>query len=534
MIGGVAGGITALGVAALNFLANQVAGLPQVSFVFFDWLSRVLPGNILTFFIDTMVSAITRFNLGPTATTAKQIEQGFAILLFSFTGVLFGLLLVFSERVQPARLDWYGTGIGAALALGILLILTTLGFSTVGPALSIFWILVVLMGWGWLLGKTIHYAAAPAGAPVDSARRQFLWIVGAGTFTVLVSAAGVSLGSQQKTIPQTGGPTPAPAKPLVDAATTSGPAQSPPEAVLQSRFPAVPGTRPELTSNAKFYRIDINTFPPKVDASSWRLELGGLVEHPLNLSLADLRSRPKVSQAITMECISNPVGGDLISTTLYTGLRLKDLLREAGLNSAAQAVYVEAVDGYYESVPLADVMDERTLLVYEMNQQTLPVEHGYPLRLYIPNRFGMKQPKWITKMTVVDHTESGYWVDRGWDAQAIPPVTSVIDVVDVENRGKAGIIPVGGIAYAGARGIQKVEVQIDQGPWEVAELRDPPLSPLTWVQWRYQWQAQSGQHVFGVRATDGEGNLQIEQPEPPEPAGATGIYKVAKSIPKQS
>jgi hypothetical protein len=190
-----------------------------------------------------------------------------------------------------------------------------------------------------------------------------------------------------------------------------------------------------------------------------------------------------------------------------------------------------AVDGFYESMPVSEAMDDRTLLVYQMNGQPLPIEHGYPLRVYIPNHFGMKQPKWLISLEVIDHHASGYWVDRGWDNQAIPPTTSVMDAVDAEGYDpKTGLLPVGGIAYAGARGISKVEVQVDNGPWAAAELRTPPLSPLTWVQWRYFWKSQIGQHIFRVRAYDGTGQLQVESPAPPEPTGATGIDSVSTFI----
>ncbi len=227
---------------------------------------------------------------------------------------------------------------------------------------------------------------------------------------------------------------------------------------------------------------------------------------------------------MTLECISNEVGGDLTGTSLWTGVRLKDILAEVGLRAGAQEVYMRAADGFYESVPISEAMDDRTLLVYQMNGQPLAVEHGYPLRIYIPNHFGMKQPKWLASLEVIDHQATGYWVDRGWDNLAIPPTTSVIDVVEADAYDpQTGLVPVGGIAYAGAQGISQVEVQVDNGPWAAAELRTPPLSPLTWVQWRYFWKAQIGQHIFRVRATNGAGHPQTELPAPPGPYGATGI-----------
>ena len=176
-------------------------------------------------------------------------------------------------------------------------------------------------------------------------------------------------------------------------------------------------------------------------------------------------------------------------------------------------------------------MDERTLLVYEMNGEPLPVKHGYPLRIYIPNHYGMKQPKWIKRMEAIDHHGPGYWVDRGWSETAIPQTTSVIDTVAVDDENpETGVIPVGGIAYSGARGISKVEVQVDEGPWQEVELRSPALSPLTWVQWRYLWKSQPGRHTFKVRAYDGTGQLQETQPSPPHPNGATGIDSKTENI----
>jgi DMSO/TMAO reductase YedYZ molybdopterin-dependent catalytic subunit len=202
-----------------------------------------------------------------------------------------------------------------------------------------------------------------------------------------------------------------------------------------------------------------------------------------------------------------------------------DLLAKAGLKPGAQEVYIEAEDGFYESVSMQDMMDARTLLVYEMNDEPLPVEHGFPLRIYIPNRFGMKQPKWIVHMEVIGEEGAGYWVDRGWSEEAIVRTTSVIDNVAVGAvNDETDTVPIGGIAWAGARGISKVEVQVDDSSWMEAELREPPLSPLTWVQWRHDWPAASGSHVARVRAYDGNGDLQVLNEQGSAPAGATGVH----------
>lgn len=287
----------------------------------------------------------------------------------------------------------------------------------------------------------------------------------------------------------------------------------------------------ELTDPDTFYRIDINLEPPVVDVNTWRLIVDGLVDNPLSLTLDDIRKRPSVTQAITLECISNPVGGDLISSGIWTGVRLKDILQQAGMKTNVKQVYMEAADGFYESITPADIQDDRTLLVYDMDGQSLSAEHGYPLRIYIPNRHGMKMPKWITHLKGIDYEASGYWVDRGWTQEAIVNTTSVIDIVAVNDRDKNnGLVPVGGIAYAGARGISKVEIRVDANTWQAAELRVPPLSPLTWVQWRYFWQPSPGKHTLMVRATDGTGALQQEADRITYPSGATGYHRITVNI----
>ncbi len=250
----------------------------------------------------------------------------------------------------------------------------------------------------------------------------------------------------------------------------------------------------------------------------------------MSLTLDELRSRPAVSQFVTMQCISNPVGGDLTGTSRWTGVPFKDLLAEAGLQAAAVGIAVQSADGYYETVSRADALDDRTLLVYEMNGDPLAADHGFPLRIYIPDRYGMKQPKWITHMEAVAQPQTGYWVERGWSQEARPQTVSVIDTVALEAQsGSSATVPVGGIAWAGARGISKVEVQVDDGAWTEVVLRVPPLSPLTWVQWRYDWPYQAGRHTFRVRAYDAKGAPQTAEVNDTFPNGATGYHAVTVS-----
>ena len=512
---------------AVTYLGHRLAGLPYLPFDVFDWLARTLPGGLVAHTIDAMVAVIRGLRLGPTASTAKMAEQSLALGEFAATWVAFGVILAVAGKRRPRRQTLHGTVGGLILFLSAAGIEGARGFSGAKPIAALPWLAVVLIGGGALLGRALAAAteAPEVPSPAEPARRRFLRLVGTGSFVVIVTAAGVSLlaKDKKKSLLAEG------QEGLAEAAKTSGPAASPPPAELAKRFPPVPGTRPELTQNRDFYRIDINLKPSAIDGRTWRLKVEGLVEHPLALSLDDLRARPRQTQALTLSCISNPVGGDLIGTTFWAGTPFKNVLDEAGLKPGVQEIAIEAADDFYESVPLGEAMDPRTLLVYEMNGEALPAEHGFPLRIYVPGHFGMKQPKWITRMEAIDHKGHGFWVDRNWSATAPVLTTSVIDAVAARDAA-SGLVAVGGIAYSGDKGISRVEVQVDKGPWENAELRLPALSPLTWAQWRYDWKAKPGRHVLRVRAYDGAGQIQVAEDRGTYPDGATGLHKKPADI----
>ncbi len=523
--GAVLGGITAAGVAALFYLLMNAALLPFFPFDIFDWMTRHLPGAVIAFGISTMVNVINGLHLGATASTAKLAEQSVAILQFLAAGIVFGLLLAYLGARFPRRITLLGLIGGGLLFLFAMLVEIELGFPQAGALASTVELAVLLLGWGWALSRALVQPAGGADTPPDEAaasRRKFLgWLV-SGSIGFGLLALGISYSNRKKAaeVASAASPNPTPAQ----VSGTNGPASSPPVSVLDQRFPPVPGTRPELTPTDQFYRIDINTDVPTTDLTQWRLKLGGLVNQPLSLSLDEIRQFPTITQALTLSCISNDVGGDLIGTTVWTGVPFKTVLEKAGLKPDAKFFNIQSFDGYYECVGIDEAMDERTLLVYQMEGAALPPEHGFPLRIYIPDHYGMKQPKWIAQITAVDQQGPGYWVDRGWDWAAIPQTTSVIDTVVVNsNDPKTGTVSVGGIAWAGDRGISKVEVQMDSGPWTAARLREPPLSELTWILWRIEFPYQSGRHAFRVRATDGQGVPQIAVERPPEPSGATGI-----------
>ncbi|HXG68020.1 MAG TPA: molybdopterin-dependent oxidoreductase, partial [Blastocatellia bacterium] len=289
-------------------------------------------------------------------------------------------------------------------------------------------------------------------------------------------------------------------------------------------FPNLNGLALEVTPTPDFYVVSKNPFDPEVDAGRWRLEVGGMVESPLSLTYDEIKSLPAVEQYATLECIDNKVGGNLIGNALWRGVRLKDLLDRAGLRPGVVDIVFRARDDYRDSIPLARAMAEGTILAYEMNGAPLTPAHGFPLRLIAPGIYGMKNVKWITKIAAVDYDFKGYWQARGWDDRAEYKTMSRIDVPDDDVEGSAAIA---GIAFAGDRGISKVEVSTDGGKtWEQAEVK-PPLSPYAWALWHKQWTpSQPGEYTLIVRATDGLGVTQTAERSPAAPNGASGHHRV--------
>jgi len=522
------GALTSIPVLALGYMAETIAGLPLTAYDLFDGLARILPGDAITIGIDALVSLISTLNIGPTSQVAKAAEQTMALLMFVAVGAAFGLAVRWLARDVPSELTGYGARAGAALAGAFWLISIAIGFAQIHVLWIGLFFALLYVPWGWSLGWAIRQAGpALAGDPSsEMSRRQFVGLLGGSVVTISVGSWGVASLLSKK---------PQPASVQVEildpgkmADSTLADSPSPEE--LAARVNPAPGTRLEITPNEDFYRIDINTRKPQLVPETWRLELKGLVDRPLSLTLDEVRAMPTISYHHTLSCISNRIGGDLIGTTRWTGVRVRDVLAMAGMKATAEELFIEAADGFYESVAMSDLIDDRTMFAYEMNGAPLPHENGYPLRIIIPHRYGMKQPKWIVNMEVLDQEGRGYWVERGWSPEAFVRTTSVIDNVAADAADEEmGTVPVGGIAFAGASGISKVELQVDDEPWLEAELRAPPLSHLTWVQWLYDWPRETGRHLFKVRAYDGLGVLQVAESNPVRPDGATGIHEVSAS-----
>ncbi len=357
-------------------------------------------------------------------------------------------------------------------------------------------------------------AATPATAPAapEEARRRLLLgmaaaLVGAGVTGYLgrrLAAAAAVEASRDAVGPLPGGP-PTP----------------PPGADF-------PGTPTWLTANADFYRIDTALQVPQVSTADYRLRIHGLVDREIVLGYDDLRRRALLEAPITMTCVSNEVGGNLVSNAVFLGVPLRDLLAEAGVQDGADQIASTSVDGFSTGTPVAACTDGRNaMLALGMNGQPLPIEHGFPVRMVVPGLYGyVSGCKWITDMELTTYDAfRSYWQQRGWSARGPVKTQSRIDVPRDAATVRAGRVTMAGTAWAQHRGVVRVEVRADAGPWQAAELaRD--VSVDTWRMWRAVVELPPGLHALQVRATDATGATQTPTPSPPDPDGATGWHTV--------
>ena len=283
----------------------------------------------------------------------------------------------------------------------------------------------------------------------------------------------------------------------------------------------------EVTATEDFYVVskNIEGFDPDLSLEGWNLVVDGLVDQVLVLTIADLQTMPVTTGFNTLMCISYRVGGKLISNAGWTGVALRDVLQRAGIDPQTAQVKFTSADDYTESLPLDAALDRDVRLVWLMNGQPLTRKHGFPLRALVPGRYGMKNPKWITRITLQRDEAVGYWAARGWSRSAFIRTMSRFDVPGRNRRIAPGLSPLRGIAFGGDRGISRIEVSIDGGEnWDDATVH-PPLSDFTWVRWQYDFQAQPPEHALVVRATDGTGRRQIIEARDPLPEGATGYHR---------
>ena len=399
--------------------------------------------------------------------------------------------------------------------------------------------LVFQLLWGVLLwGRTKESLLSPqqAGvaavgsiAPRDPARRTFIerMIVLTASAVLVLASLGSALGTfaSEGGLVEEGSPAILPGTPVN--------LQAAPAIFLNPQLSSLVNS--EVTSNGSFYRVAIDVFDPSVDAATWSLALGGMVAKPKNYALDDIKSLPKVEEYDTFICVSNVINGGLISNAQWGGVRISDLLADAGgASPGAKYLVFRSVDGYSVGVPLAKALDPASMLAYEMNGLPLPARHGYPLRAVIPGLYGMMSAKWVKQMYLSDAVYLGFWQTRGWSNDAtVQTVTFVrvpADGAIVSLSRNGGSVILGGVAFAGNRGISKVEVSVDGGnTWREATLK-PPSSDLSWVLWAYEWDPGPGNYVVYARATDGGGALQTSAQSDTFPSGATGYVMSTVSV----
>lgn len=283
-----------------------------------------------------------------------------------------------------------------------------------------------------------------------------------------------------------------------------------------------------ITPNEEFYSVSVNMFyRPKLDLKEWRLELIGLDKKTIPLSLEDIRNLPSREIHHTFCCIGNKVGASDISNATWKGALLSDLLKPISTDKREGLRMVSTgLDGYYSSVPLELALDQESYIVYEMNGVSLPASHGMPARIIIPNRYGMKQPKWLKKIEITDRKVTGYWEEQNWSDDAELKALTRLDYAnDIETKGSD--IVLGGIAFCGKTAVAKVEISVDDGKsWQMAELETKPEKNV-WTLWKYLWKRpQAGLYTIVCRVIDENGKRQIEKSQDWFPSGATGLHKV--------
>ena len=482
---------------ALLWAASRIeASVPFPPFSVGERLIRLTPGDVATFFIERLqhdalrllAAGATLGFLGLTAALPELLAARDRLRPY-LAGAIVALISVvasFAAPVEPQLLPV----VLASLAAGALY------------AVSLAWLVEV---------ATLH-----AAGEVDLSRRRALASI-AGV------AAGLFVGGSLlgRLVREMAGPNTNVAINAPDELARIPPRPS---------FPLIPGLSPEVTSVSDHYVVDIDLVDPLVEADGWILSTHGLVDEPMKLTFSELQRRfSLVEEYSVLTCVSNQVGGGLVGSSKWTGVRLRDVLARAGVRDGAVDVVFRCADGYSTSMPLERALDRHTLLAIAQNGRPLTWEHGFPCRVRVPALYGMLNAKWLEEIEVVDFNFEGYWTKRGWSDVGTVRTQSRIDTPREARVGKPTWVA--GIAWAGDRRISRVEVSGDGGrTWRPARLR-PPISPLAWTQWAYRWTPdRRGTHRFTSRATDGEGRVQDRDERQPHPSGASGYHEVEVAV----
>ena len=481
------GSIAGIALVALMYVSSLFLGLRPLPQLLNEPLLALMPGVVFGFLIDKLQHA------------GKVVEElGLIVAMIVALGALGAVTAVAQLRWRSRYLPLGFAGAGWLVVAAVLLPIGGSGFLGLndGPATPIIWAALFAV-----YGVVLQMGNEPP-VGVDAGRRRLLSSVPLTIGAVGLGVLAVRLvpGWYQAVFSQAG---------LV-------------------------GPSPDITPVQDFYIVSKNFADPVVDGQHWALHVGGLVDKPMTLSLSQLRALGAIDEYVTLECISNVVGGQQISTGAFTGVSLRDLVAMTGPKPEGTWVAFSARDGYTESLQLSLVNGAPEILVaYDLDGAPLPTSHGYPARILIPGHYGMKGPKWLDRIDLVNHETGGYWEQQGWDHNAVVKTTSRIDVPRDGDIIKLGAISINGVAYAGTRGVTKVEYSTDGGrTWNEAPFK-APLSPYTWVLWQATWTPTSeGAYGLQVRATDGQGMVQSNSGAASYPSGSSGYHSIQVDVSK--
>lgn len=448
-----------------------------------------------------------------------------AVLLLGIGGVLLGIAIALGLASRRR----VGAGIAGLAGLGAVGALAAITRPEAAPAGVLPSVAGAVAGVGMLLVLDHALSAASArrsgGASGDVGsgavdRRRFFLTV-AGGVAVAAAAGGAGRLFERRFRADE-------SRAAVRIPAPESPAPTPPPGIDLG----IAKLGPFFTSNGRFYRVDTALLVPSVMAEDWRLRVHGMVDHELTIDYPQLLSRPLIERDVTLTCVSNEVGGEYVGNARWIGAPLRDLLKEAGIQQGANQIVTRSVDGFTVGTPTAVAMDGRdAMLAVAMNGEPLPLAHGFPVRMIVPGLYGyVSATKWVVDLQLTTFAAfDPYWIQRGWAEQAPIKTMSRIDTPRQYARVPTGQVPIAGVAWAQHVGIDRVEVQIDDGAWAPTELAAEDTTD-TWRQWVFRWDATPGEHRIAVRATDLAGYTQTEERAEPFPDGATGYHAVVVRV----
>ncbi|MBA2344563.1 MAG: molybdopterin-dependent oxidoreductase [Rubrobacter sp.] len=547
-IAGVAGAVLAFGLAEL---AHGLSGaIPSVFVSLVQQVIEKTPGELVTRGIELLGTAdipvlVTCMILG--ALVVAAILGNIAVR--SPATAIAGVIILAGVAVAAALAEPFVAAaptvviIAGALAIGSAvteMLLRTAGLRSTKPVEP-----AGEDGGAFGIPPTMDVRSREAYAEggISVGRRSFL-MLGGGALVAGLAALGLGrlLSSGGAAAASTPKPLKFPAEPKksTDTGESEG-GGGKPQPVEHQTLPKpdpsasldVPGMPDLITPASSFYLIDAAFTSPRVDVNDWKLSVKGAVDNPVQFSYKDLMEMPTRESDITLSCVSNTVGGGLVSNGRWTGVLLSDVLAEAGvtrdnISRASRQLVGRSVDGWTSGFETKLALDGREALVaFGLNGSELPIKHGYPVRLVVPGIYGyVSATKWLSEIELTNWNFDAYWIQRTWSKEGPIKIQSRIDTVGAGETVSAGTVPIGGVAWAPHRGISKVEVSADGGSsWNEARLASQ-LSDDTWRQYVYDWHAKPGDHTLQVRAADGEGQTQTQNEAPPHPSGATGYHTV--------